>query len=95
MSKSYVLFSLALGGLVVAGCNKEETPAPAPASPATAPSASPATEPASAPTTGPTTSAALDSANAVVAGAERKAEDGVAAALKSAPTTSPITDANK
>jgi hypothetical protein len=35
MSKSYVLFSLALGGLALAGCSKEPEPTPVPVPPAT------------------------------------------------------------
>ncbi len=99
MSKSYVLFSLALGGLVLAGCNKDEKPEPVPVPPATAPSTAPTTEPAvnvpaTVPTTLPATGAAADGVKPSLASSEIKAATPGTVA-KDAPTTNPITDANK
>jgi len=89
-----------LGGLVLVGCSKEETPPPIPvpattSAPATAPTtdttAVPATVPATVPTTGP--AAATDTPKPVVAEVEKKAGDILA---KNIPTTNPtLTDANK
>ena len=87
MSKSFLLFSLALGGLVIAGCNKDENPAPVTPPAATAPSA---------PSTAAATQAASDAINKATTAAT-DAKDKAAAAvgdiIKSAPTTAPAVPA--
>jgi hypothetical protein len=101
MLKSHVLFSLALGGLVLVGCSKEETPVPV-TTPAAGPTSAPSTPttgeatPASGPATEPTsTHAAADIVNPAVVGLEKKGSEPLAIIEKNVPTTNPITDANK
>lgn len=94
MSKSHVLFSLALGGLVLAGCSKDETPTPSPTqTPTTVPS-TPTPTPAP---PAPSTSGSGSDSTTKPASAPSAAADGVKPGnAAAAPTTSPaLTDANK
>jgi PBP1b-binding outer membrane lipoprotein LpoB len=97
MFKSHMLFSIALGGLVLAGCNKDENPAPVAVPPATAPTTVPATLP-SLPSLPPVTlpatlpgaaSDAIDSGKAAAADADKKVGDVI---TKTTPATLPSVD---
>jgi len=91
MFKSQVLFSLALGGLVLAGCNKDENPTPVAVPAATTTSTTmPTTDIVVPAVTLPTSVPAP--VGAAIDGAEKKATDIVGDAKKSLPTSLPSLD---